>query len=366
MGGKRSGRKRKRTSSKSPPQIVNNMDANVNTPVADQLNRTHSVIYNDSIQQQQQNGLIHSSQYPSGTPYNQVPLAPHTTPANPVYDQFQRPSQLSFSCSPSLPLPHMPPMYERAENPRLERFMAEVSQKLLKLDMLDGIVDRIGEIENQCKLLNRDLNDVKRQINNQGKCVDECYTRTVENENRVGHIQGLVQGLMRENSELKERVIETQTRSMRDNLIFRGIPDVQNIKEPKDTESKVKDFITKELGIEENIEFQVVHRLKPRPDHGPRSIVAKFERRKDRNNVLAKSRDKLKDHPRFAVHEQYPVEVIERRKQLIPIMLDARAQGNFATLRDDKLYVNNRRYIPPPVSFQPPPQGQMPPIVNPS
>ena len=57
-------------------------------------------------------------------------------------------------------------------------------------------------------------------------------------------------------TELKERVVQQQSRSMRDNLIFKGIPDDYNPVE--DTEGKIKDFIKSELGIEDEINFHVV------------------------------------------------------------------------------------------------------------
>jgi hypothetical protein len=43
--------------------------------------------------------------------------------------------------------------------------------------------------------------------------------------------------LYEENCELKERVVQQQSRSMRDNLIFKGIPDDYNPVE--DTEGKI-------------------------------------------------------------------------------------------------------------------------------
>jgi hypothetical protein len=52
------------------------------------------------------------------------------------------------------------------------------------------------------------------------------------------------------------------------------------------TEGKVKEFIKSKLGVEEEVNFHVVHILKPRQDRGPRGIVAKFERRNDRNKIL--------------------------------------------------------------------------------
>ena len=38
-------------------------------------------------------------------------------------------------------------------------------------------------------------------------------------------------------------MIETEAKSMRENLIFKGIPDVTNYKDNEDTEAKKKAFI---------------------------------------------------------------------------------------------------------------------------
>ena len=89
--------------------------------------------------------------------------------------------------------------------------------------------------------------------------------------------------------------------------------------------------------------------LKPRPDKKSKNITAKKDRRKDRNNVLEQTREKLKENSQFVDHEQYLREVIERRKQLIPIMLDTRNKKHTSILRDGKLYIDDRRYFSPPL-----------------
>jgi hypothetical protein len=96
--------------------------------------------------------------------------------------------------------------------------------------------------------------------------------------NKVQDIDRQNMKLYEENCELKESVVQQHSRSMRDNLIFKGIPDDYNPVE--DTEGEVKDFIKAELGIEDEINFHVVDRLKPKQDRSPRGIVAKFERMK--------------------------------------------------------------------------------------
>jgi hypothetical protein len=60
--------------------------------------------------------------------------------------------------------------------------------------------------------------------------------------------------------------------------------------------------------------------LKPKQDRSPRGIVAKFERRKDRNKVLSKAIAKLKNNKQFIVHEQYPIEIIDRRRLYVVLL----------------------------------------------
>ena len=146
--------------------------------------------------------------------------------------------------------------------------MSEVNHKLSKLDMLDGILNRIGNIEKHCKSLSSDMDDMKRQLNDHAVNIDRNCNKNNEMGRHLNEMYEMVQGYQRENFEMREKLIESQTRSMRDNLIFKGIPDVQNETETEDTEAKVKEFIVKELGVEADIHFHVVHRLKRRQDGG--------------------------------------------------------------------------------------------------
>ena len=87
--------------------------------------------------------------------------------------------------------------------------------------------------------------------------------------------------------------------------------------------------------------------------------MAKFERRKDRNMVLSAAIQKLKNKKQCVVHEQYPIEVIERRRELVPILKDARTKGHTAVLKEDRLYIDNKRYYPRTTRQHPPPSAAM-------
>ena len=63
------------------------------------------------------------------------------------------------------------------------------------------------------------------------------------------------------------------------------------------------------------------------------------------------------------MHEQYPIEITDRRRQLVPIMKDARGKGHEAVLKEDRLYIDKRRFYPRPFvsSFNHPPPPPPPP-----
>ncbi len=70
--------------------------------------------------------------------------------------------------------------------------------------------------------------------------------------------------LSEENKKIKETVIDLQARSMRDNLVFSGIPESAE----EDPEATVKNFIKTYLKLPEdtveNICFERVHRMERR------------------------------------------------------------------------------------------------------
>ena len=58
-------------------------------------------------------------------------------------------------------------------------------------------------------------------------------------------------------SDTSKRLIEFENRSMRDNLVFTGIPEVPNEK----TELIMNDIVHKEMGIKIHVNFERVHRM---------------------------------------------------------------------------------------------------------
>ena len=93
-------------------------------------------------------------------------------------------------------------------------------------------------------------------------------------------------------------------------------------------EVAVESFIHNQLKIDENIELHVAHRLRKRRDGRPRTTVAKFEKRKDRERVLGIVKTCILRRTDFGVNEQY-TDIIKRRRQaLVPKMHEERRKDN--------------------------------------
>ncbi|MEW8544668.1 MAG: hypothetical protein AB2693_14170 [Candidatus Thiodiazotropha sp.] len=159
-----------------------------------------------------------------------------------------------------------------------------------------------------------------------------------------------------EQNELKENatkfdsaITDLQCRSMRDNLIFTGIEEPEYVEGvPEDTERTLRNFLEQEMNIDKPIPFHRVHRLNnyERSENYPRSIVAKFERFKDRELVRTQAPKTLKGKP-FGVREQFPKVIEDKRKLLYPEMKRAREnKQNKVRLVRDRLYINNSQYVP--------------------
>ena len=168
-----------------------------------------------------------------------------------------------------------------------------------------------------------------------------------------------VSELRRENTELKEAQIEQQTRSMKENLLFHGIPETEG----EDTSETIKTFLKEDLGMRPNevdtILISTSHRLgkkrsyrdvlkdgkKEKVPAGPRPIVVRFVLRDQRNYIRYEAPKKLRnDGKNLRVTDHFPTAVVERRRILTPIMQANYNQKKKVRLVADKLYINDVLY----------------------
>lgn len=113
------------------------------------------------------------------------------------------------------------------------------------------------------------------------------------------------------------------------------------------TETKVRDFIKTDLKMDPSkIEIERAHRTGRNqnaegPDYRPRTIVVKFLRYKDREDV--KCNAKMLKGTTKHINEDFSSRVIQTRKDLWPRVKAEREKGHFAYLSFDKIIIRPSR-----------------------
>ncbi len=155
-----------------------------------------------------------------------------------------------------------------------------------------------------------------------------------------------------ENLKLKESLIDSRCRSVRDNLIFTNIPESEPDSSYVECEKVLRSFIKDKLHMSnsEDIKFKHVHHpgqyRKPQgATSRPRPMIAKFVYTVERDAVKRAGRE-LKGQ-QFSIFEQFPEEVSTYRKDiLMPLLREARRDNKKAHIT-----VENRLQagpVPPP------------------
>ncbi|XP_062574544.1 uncharacterized protein LOC134236388 [Saccostrea cucullata] len=240
-------------------------------------------------------------------------------------------------------------------NVALEKRLTEIEMKMSDIktinDSVSTLKSKVCTIENDLSAMKQTVFDVEQSAAATGQIFDDVK-KTAENELKLlkheaktmrDNINKELSSMTRQNEELQRSVTDLKSRSMRDNLIFSGIPETPN----EDCEAVVHQFLVNKLKIRDYISFERVHRM-GKPDEfrtRPRNIVAKFSFYKDREFVRRRAPQKLK-HTQIWINEQFPPEIEEKRKKLYPVMREARLNDRRVKLVVDKLYIDGSLYVP--------------------
>jgi chromosome segregation ATPase len=252
-------------------------------------------------------------------------------------------------------------LHEAGIGAKIDGLNTKMDSVLLQLEKLDQIDARLVKLEGTMILVNEDIKAVKQQVNEMDAGLTNLNTECEENRVKLRDVNKEVKSLsqkaqsarqneektradlvkIEENlSELTEKHIEQQWRSMRDNLIFSGIEE----KDEEDTETELKNFLLTEMHMT-NIDFHRVHRMGRRETGKTRPIVAKFVLCKVREDVRKRVPTALKGKA-YGINEQFPKEINEKRKTLYPHLKAAKNQGKKAVLIRDKLYIEGTLFTP--------------------
>ncbi|KAK3098452.1 hypothetical protein FSP39_019590 [Pinctada imbricata] len=240
----------------------------------------------------------------------------------------------------------------------ISRKLDGVTEQLRKLDLMD---QRLTNLEVATKSIQSDITGLKGNMSEMDKSFSFLNDQFEKNKEELHGLRDTVKNLTNESQTLsdanitlqsevdalKERHIDLQARSMRDNLIFSGIDEPVPMQDRggtanrEDTEATLKTFLKDVMGLED-MEFHRVHRMGSHTPGRPRQIVAKFVLFKDREKVRQMAKEKLVN-TRFGINEQFPREINDKRKILYPTFKAAKRQGKSARFVRDRLYVDGRQ-----------------------
>ena len=225
----------------------------------------------------------------------------------------------------------------------LKSTVKSLDRRLVKLECLDSKIDKF---EAEMKKLWLHINDENKKMGERVHNVEEKVDAT---DFSLGLMSDKVIHLEKERDLLKDEVVYLQSQSMRNNLIFGNIPEAD---QREDTEQVVRDFMVDKLKLArsmvDEIQFERVHRMGPKSNGNAaarskrdRNLVAKFNLYKEREHVRKQS--KALKGTNFFVQEQFPREISERRRKLLPQLREAKGAGKQAWLSYDKLYVDGKQ-----------------------
>ena len=209
-----------------------------------------------------------------------------------------------------------------------------------RLSALEVVKEKVEGIDRDVKKLWTVLEERDRKLNGRLHALEE-KVETYEFDS--GRLCSKVDVLEQQKEELRDEVTYLQSQSMRNNLIFDNIPEDAH-ETHEQTEKIIRDFIKDKLKLAQSIvdemDFERVHRMGYKQGSRIRKIVAKFHRFKDREIVRRQCRH-LKG-TNFFVSEQYPKEVADTRRKLVPQMKQAREDGKQAWIIYDTLYIDGK------------------------
>ena len=143
--------------------------------------------------------------------------------------------------------------------------------------------------------------------------------------------------------------------SRRNNVRITGIPEDKDVEQSwDDTEKVVKQSIKDKLSINEDFEIERCHRVNSRrrrsndragqPEE-PRPIVAKFSKWKEKEIVLKKAREMKPQRVRFLA--DLSSRAIQKTRDQVPKLLEARRQGKIAFFVLDKRFIKDKKPFNP-------------------
>jgi len=198
--------------------------------------------------------------------------------------------------------------------------IAEIKEKLEKalncIQEIDSLKEKQSCLEEKNEGLETSLEFAHSSITELNKKVDA-------QDKAIKQLQEGVKSLTKQVEEERQRSVKLERHSRRNNLNFFNIPEEKDESFPS-SENVLRRFMETKLKVSKKdskeISLERVHRIRKSNSNNskPRPLIAKFTFHKDKEFVLGQAKN-----PRctnFAVVRDFPKEIVEKRKLLVPIL----------------------------------------------
>ena len=226
----------------------------------------------------------------------------------------------------------------------LSKILTRLDTMDKKLGQLDTIQISVNKITDQVNTMNTKISGLETKM----KTIEDSREFDSKSLDLLQAKQKQIDSIMLKMQKLevdqKEKLLDLQCREMRDNLLF------YNFKEEKDETDqhcieKLYRLMENELAIQNarDIQFHRVHKLGRFNRNKTRPIVAKFAFYPDRERVRGAAKNL--EGTDFSIGQQFPKEIQDRRRLLVPMMKKAKQEGKVAYISVDKLYIDGTQYV---------------------
>lgn len=220
------------------------------------------------------------------------------------------------------------------------KFSSKIGDIEIRLKNLESLDIKVADVDKDLKKMWLFMQDSQKKVEERVNSLEDKHDSINFN---VGATNDKITQLEKERDAIKGDLVYLQSQSMRSNLLFAGIEEAPN-EVPEQTEQTLRNFMETHLKMAkqevDEIGFDRVHRIGQRVSGKSRSIVAKFTVFKDRETVR-RLRVKLND-TQFYINEQFPREIVEKRKLLFPKLKAAKRENKKAWIVYDKLYIDGK------------------------
>ena len=218
---------------------------------------------------------------------------------------------------------------------------------------INKMVQLFEDLKKEVKSMKCTLNDLTNSTENINGSTERIEKEIRGMDDKLSQMDRTVQEtdrkymeLSKKFNDLNERVIKMEGQTRRNNLLFNGVPQTQN-ESKSECLKKIRTILEQTLKLDNAKTMQIVrcHRMEA-PVSGPRSgtpgrpgtIICTFQWHGDRMAVW-NAKKHLRD-TEYRLQEDFPKEMQDRRKTLMPIMFAARRlDGHDAYLTVDKLHI---------------------------